>query len=91
MNELFVRLALDALAVRGLGEKRDNRRAGVTTDDRHPTLVGVRASDLREEASRTDNVEGGDTENPARVIYTGLLENLGDDRDSGVDGVGDDE
>ena len=91
MNELLVRLALDALAVRGLGEKRDNRRAGVTTDDCHPALVGVRASDLREEAGRTDNVEGGDTENPARVIYTGLLENLGDDRDSGVDGVGDDE
>lgn len=63
----------------------------MAADDGDLALVGVRAGDLAEEASRTDDVEGRDTEDAAGVVDTGLLQGLGDDRDGGVNGVGDDE
>ena len=91
MDKLLVGLALNGLAVCGLTEEGNDRGTGMTTDDGNLAVVGVRASDLTEEASSTDNIKGGDTENAAGVVDTGLLQRLRDNGDGGVDGVGDDE
>ena len=63
----------------------------MATDDGDFAFVGVNAGDFGEEAGGTDDVEGGDAEDAAGVVDAGFLEDLGDDGDGRVDGVGDDE
>jgi hypothetical protein len=74
-----------------LGEKGNNGDTGVTTDDSDIDVLGVLTLNFRDEAGSTDNIKGSDTEKTLGVIDTVLLENLSEDRDGGVDGVGDDE
>lgn len=74
-----------------LGEKGNNGDTGVTTDDSDLNILGVLALDLRDETRGTDNIKGGDTEKTLGVVDTSLLEDLSEDRNSGVDRVGDDE
>lgn len=90
MDELLVRLTSDTLAVLGLREERDDGRTRVTTDDGYRHLLGVSTSDAGQETLGADDIEGGDTEDVGGVIYTGLLEDSGDDGNGGVDGVRDD-
>ena len=63
----------------------------MAADDGDLAFVGVGAGDFGEEACGADDVEGGDAEDAAGVVDTSLLQDLGDDGDGGVDGVGDDE
>ena len=63
----------------------------MTADDGDTEFLGVDASDAGKEARGTDDVEGGDTEDAAGVVDTSFLEDLRDDGDGAVDGVGDDE
>ena len=69
----------------------DNSGATVATDNSHGSVIGGSTSDRSQEASGTDNVQSGDTEDVAGVEDTSLFESLGNDWDGGVDGVGDDE
>lgn len=66
-------------------EERNNRGAGVATDDGDVLVGGIGALDLRNEAGRTNNIERGDTEETLGVIDALRLEDLGGDRDGGVD------
>ena len=66
-------------------EKRNNRSAGVTTDDGDVLVCGIGALNLRNEAGRTNNIERGDTKETLGVIDALRLEDLGSDRDGGVD------
>lgn len=75
----------------GLGEERDDGDTGVATDNGDVLVLGVGALDLGNESGGTDNIEGGDTEEGLGVVDTLSLENLLDDGDSRVDGVGDDQ
>jgi hypothetical protein len=82
----------DVYAWLRLAEERYDSLAGVTTNDGDVQVSGVLlASDLSDECLSTDDVEGGDTEEPLRVEDACLLEDLCSDRDGRVDGVGDDE
>lgn len=73
-------------------EQRDDRLAGVTTDDRDDGLAWVTlAGDALHEGLGTHDIEGSDTEELLWVELAGLLEDLGGDRDGRVDWVGDDE
>ena len=63
----------------------------MTADDCDIAFLRLSTSDAGKEARSTNDVEGGDTEDAAGVVDTSLLEDLGDDGDSGVDGVRDDE
>jgi len=57
----------------------------VATDDGDVLVGGVGALELGDEAGGADDVEGGDTEETLRVVDTPGLEDLGRDRDGGVD------
>lgn len=75
-----------------LAEERDNRLAGVTTDNgdlglRRVLLAGVFLS----ESLGANNVQGGDTEEALRVKDASALENLSSNRDGRVDRVRDDQ
>lgn len=74
-----------------LGEKGDDGDTGVTTDDGDGLISGVGLLDLGDEAGSADDIEGGDTEEALGVVDAGLLEDLSNDGDGAVDGVGDDE
>jgi hypothetical protein len=74
-----------------LGEKGNNGDTRVTTDDSDVDILGVLSLNFRDEAGSTDDVKGSDTEKTLGVIDTSLLEDLSEDRNSGVDRVGDDE
>jgi len=75
-----------------LAEERNNGLAGVATDDGDGELLRVAlANNLSDEGLGADNVEGGDTEETARVEDSLALQNLGRDGDSRVDGVGNDQ
>jgi hypothetical protein len=64
----------------------------VTTNDRDDGLGSILlAGDLRDEGLGTDDIERGDAEKLLGVELASLLEDLGGDRNSAVDGVGDDE
>jgi hypothetical protein len=84
VDELVAGLAVNA-GVIGLGEQRNNGHTGVTTDNGNGLLSGIGALDLGDEARGTDDIKGGDTEETLGVVDTLGLENLRDDRDSGVD------
>ena len=76
----------------GLAEEGHDGLARVATNDGDGGLLGVLgAGDLGNEGLGADDVEGGDTEQALGVEDTLGLEDLGGDRDGGVDGVGDDE
>lgn len=62
----------------------------MTTDNGNLDVLGVLALDLTEESRSSNNVKGGDTKDPLLVKDTLLLQDLGEDGDSGVDGVRDD-
>jgi hypothetical protein len=91
LDESLVLLALDVLALGGLAQEGDNGDTRVTTDDGDVDVLGVGLLDLGQESGSSDNVEGGDTEESLLVKDTGLLEDLGEDGDGGVDRVGDDQ
>lgn len=88
---------LDELSVGGkvgvvrLREERDDGDTGVATNDGDVLVLGVGSLDLGDESGSTDNVEGGDTEEGLGVVDTLSLENLLDNGNGGVDGVGDDQ
>jgi hypothetical protein len=79
------------VGVVGLREERDDGDTRVTTNDGDVLILGVGALELGNESGSTDNIEGGDTEEGLGVVDTGSLEDLLDDGDGGVDGVGDDQ
>lgn len=79
------------VGVTRLGDQRNNSVTRVTTDNGDSLLSGVSGLDLRDEAGSTDDVKGGDTEKLLGVVDTLGLEDLSNNGDSGVDGVGDDE
>jgi hypothetical protein len=91
VHKLVVNITGETLAIRRLGEKGDNGGTTVATDDSHGSVIGRSTSHRSQEACSTDNVKGGDTEDVAGVEDTSLFEGAGNDGDSGVDGVGDDE
>ena len=91
LDESLVLLALDVLAEGGLREEGDDGDTGVATDDGDLDVLRVGLLDLGKEARGTDDVEGGDTEETLLVKDTVLLEDLGEDGDGRVDGVGNDE
>jgi hypothetical protein len=75
----------------GLGEKWDNGDTRVTSNDGDVLISWVGLLDLRDEAGGADDVKGGDTEEALWVVDTGLLEDLGDNWDGGVNWVRDNE
>lgn len=91
VDQSLVLLARDILTLRSLAEDRDNGDTRVTTDDGDVDVLGVGVLDLTQESGGSDDIEGGNTEQSLLVKDTGLLENLGEDGDGRVDGVGDDE
>lgn len=91
LDQSLVLLALDVLAKGGLAQKGDNGDTRVTTNDGDVDVLGVGILDLTKESGSSDNVEGGNTEETLLVEDTGLLEDLSEDGDGGVDRVGDDE
>jgi len=76
----------------GLAEERDNRLATVSTDDGNAKLSrGCAAGDFGGECRGADDVEGGDAKEFLGVEYFLGFEDFGNDGDSAVYGVGDDE
>jgi hypothetical protein len=57
----------------------------VATNDGDVLVGGVGALELGNEAGSADDVKGGDTKEALRVVDTPGLEDLGSDRDRGVD------
>jgi hypothetical protein len=57
----------------------------MATDDGDVLVGGIGALDLRNKAGCTNNIECGDTEETLGVIDALRLEDLGSDRDGGVD------
>ena len=57
----------------------------MATDDGDVLVGGIGALDLRNKAGRTNNIERGDTEETLGVIDALRLEDLGSDRDGGID------
>jgi hypothetical protein len=84
-------LALETLTSRDLREERDNGDTAVSTDDRDVVVFRVSACNFGEEAGGANDIKGGHTEESLGVEGAGVLEDLGDDGDSRVDGVRDDE
>lgn len=74
-----------------LAEERNDGDTRVTTDNSNILVFRVSALDLADEAAGADDIEGGDTEEALGVVDAMGLEDLGDDRNGGVNGVGDDE
>jgi hypothetical protein len=91
VNERLVGLAANLVTVGDLGEQGHNGRAAMATNNRDGGIGGLDASNAGQEAGSTDNIKCGHTEHAAGVVDTGLLERLGDNGDSGVDWVGNDE
>ena len=73
-----------------MGEKWHNGDTRVTSDNNDVLVYGVGALDLADEARRAHNIEGGNTEETLRVVDTSLLEDLSNNGNGTVDGVGDD-
>jgi hypothetical protein len=70
----------------GQAEERHNGLARVTTNNRDRSLRGVLlASDVCNEGLSTDDIEGGDTEEPLGVVDTLGLVDFGADRNRRVD------
>jgi hypothetical protein len=63
----------------------------VATDNSDGLLSGVGLLNLRNESRGSDDVKGGDTEDLLGVVDTLGLEDLSNNGDGGVDGVGDNE
>jgi len=63
----------------------------VATNNGDGGVFGGSLNKTGSESGSTDDVEGGDTEQVLGVEDTGFLEGSSDNRDGGVDGVGDDE
>ena len=81
----------DKVGVLALGEEGDDGDTGVSTNDGNGLISRVGLLDLGDEAGCADDIEGGDTEEALGVVDAGLLEDLSNDGDGAVDGVGDDE
>jgi hypothetical protein len=75
----------------GLRKERDNGDTRVTTDNGDLDILGVRTLDFRNETRGTDNIKSGNTIETLGVENTSLLEGFSENRDGGVDRVGDDE
>lgn len=76
--------------VAGLGDQGDNGVSGVATNNGDGLLSGVSGLNLRDEAGSSDDIQSGDTKDLLGVVDTLGLEDLGNNGDSRVDGVGDD-
>lgn len=79
------------VGVLALGEEGNDGDTGVTTNDGDGLISGVGLLDLGDEAGCADDIEGGDTEEALGVVDASLLEDLSNDGDGAVDGVGDDQ
>mmetsp|Transcript_14046 Transcript_14046/g.30414 ORF Transcript_14046/g.30414 Transcript_14046/m.30414 type:complete len:310 (-) Transcript_14046:238-1167(-) len=71
-----------------LREQRQNGDASMATNHRHVHGGNIQALLLGVEGLRTHHIQGGNTQNLALVIDTHLLQGLGSDGNSGIDGVG---
>lgn len=72
-------------------EQRDNGDTRVTTGNGDLGILGVDTGNRANKARGTDHVEGGNTIYLFGVKLASFLEDLGDNGDGRVDGVGDDE
>lgn len=91
LDESLVLLSLDVGTLAGLAQEGDDGDTRVTADDSDVDVLRVGALDLSEESRGSDDIKRRDTEESLLVEDTGLLEDLGEDWDGGVDRVGDDE
>jgi hypothetical protein len=83
LDELITDGSAD-VGVVGLGEKGNDGDTGVATDNGDVLVGWVGRLDLRDESGSADNIKGGDTEQALGVVDTVLLEDLGNNWDSGV-------
>lgn len=90
MHERLVGFTSNTLSERGLREERNDSGSTVSSDNGDSSLVGGGTGNRGQETCGANDIEGGDTEHMAGVEDTGLLEGGSNDRDSRVDGVGDD-
>lgn len=72
-----------------LRKQGDDGHTGVATNDGDGLIGGVGLLDLGDEARRTDDIKGGDTEQTLGVVDVAGLVDLGNDGDGGVDLVND--
>ena len=77
--------------ITGLRKKRDNGRAGVATNNGDVFVCWVGGIELGDKATGADYIKCSDTEQPFGVIDILGLEDFCGDRNSGVDGIRDDE
>lgn len=91
VDQGIVLVVRDVHRGRSLAEERNDGLAGVSTNDRDGEALGLGlASNASDEGLSTDDIKGGDSEQTLWVEDVLGLENLGGDRDSRVDWVGDD-
>lgn len=79
------------IGVTGLGDQGNNGVTRVATDNGDGLLSRVGSLNLRDESGGSDDIKSGDTKDLLGVVDTLGLKDLGNNGDSGVDGVGDDE
>lgn len=87
VDELVSGLTGD-LGVVGLRHEGNDGDTGVAANNGEVLLGGVGLLELRDESLGSDDVEGGDTEELLGVVSGLGLENLGNNGDGRVDGVG---
>lgn len=78
------------IGVRRLGDQGDNGVTRVATNNGDGLGGRVSVLNLRNESGRTDNIKGGNTKDSLGVVNTLGLENLSNNGDGRVDGVGND-
>jgi hypothetical protein len=90
MNEIITDLASD-VGVVGLGQKRNNGNTRVTTNNGDFLVDRIGVLGFGNEARSANNVQGCNTEKALWVVNALGLEDLGSDRNSGINRVGDDQ
>jgi hypothetical protein len=68
-----------------LRDQRYDCDARVTTDNGYILISWIRSLEFRDEAGGSDDIEGGDTEEPLGVVDTLGLVDFGADRNRRVD------
>ena len=84
-------ILLGELGAGDLGQKGQDGGACVTADHSDVGVVHIHALVLRHEGVGTNHIQGGDTEQLSGVVYTVLLQGLGEDGHGGVNRVTDDQ
>lgn len=76
---------------RDVGEKGEDGGAGMAANHRHVGLGHIEFLVVGDKGVGTDHVQGGDAEESLLVVDSLGLQGLGEDRHSGIHGVGDDQ